>query len=111
MDSFLITGPCRLEGTVRVSGAKNAMLPLMAATLLTGGPCVLRNVPDLRDTRTMMKLLDLLGASSSLDAGRLEIDATSIDSFEAPYDLVRTMRASIYALGPLTARYLSLIHI
>ena len=105
MDSFLITGPCRLEGNVRVSGAKNAMLPLMAASLLTGGVCVLRNVPDLRDTRTMMKLLELLGAPSTLDGGRLEIDATTVTSFEAPYDLVRTMRASIYALGPLTARY------
>ena len=105
MDSFLIDGPCKLEGTVRVSGAKNAMLPLMAASLLTGGACTLRNVPDLRDTRTMLKLLDLVGAKSSFSEGRLEIDASRIDSFEAPYDLVRTMRASIYALGPLTARY------
>jgi UDP-N-acetylglucosamine 1-carboxyvinyltransferase len=105
MDSFLIRGPCSLGGTVRVSGAKNAVLPLMAASLLTGGRCTLENVPDLRDTRTMLELLDVLGCSSSIDGGTIEIDASNITSFEAPYDLVRTMRASIYALGPLVARY------
>ena len=105
MDSFVIRGPCRLEGAVSVSGAKNAVLPLMAASLLTGGKCVLENVPDLRDTRTMMELLGRFGVSTGLDGGRLEIDASTITSFEAPYDLVRTMRASIYAFGPLLARY------
>jgi UDP-N-acetylglucosamine 1-carboxyvinyltransferase len=105
MDSFVIRGPARLEGNVRISGAKNAMLPLMAATVLTGGKCVLDNVPDLRDTRTMMKVLQRLGVSAALDAGKLEIDASSVTSFEAPYDLVRTMRASIYVLGPLLARF------
>ncbi len=105
MDSFLVTGPCRLEGTVATSGAKNAMLPLMAAALLTEGTCVLENVPDLRDTRTMMQLLAGLGARTALERGRLEIDASRIDSFEAPYEIVRTMRASIYAFGPLLARF------
>ena len=105
MDSFLIRGPCRLEGNVRISGAKNAMLPLMAATILTGGRCVLENVPDLRDTKTMMKVLGMLGISAGLEDGVLSIDATEVTSFEAPYDLVRTMRASIYVLGPLLARY------
>lgn len=105
MDKFIVTGPCRLEGAVTVSGAKNAMLPLMAASLLTTARCTLRNVPDLRDTRTMMKLLGVLGVPSSLRDGHLEIDATNVTSFEAPYELVRTMRASIYALGPLLARY------
>jgi UDP-N-acetylglucosamine 1-carboxyvinyltransferase len=104
-DSFIIRGPCRLEGRVAVSGAKNAVLPLMAASMLTGGTCTLENVPDLKDTRTMMELLDGFGASSSLRAGRLEIDASRITSFEAPYELVRTMRASIYAFGPLVARF------
>jgi len=105
MDSFLIRGPCRLEGNVRISGAKNAMLPLMAATILTGGRCVLENVPDLRDTKTMMKVLGILGIPTGLEDGVLSIDATEVTSFEAPYDLVRTMRASIYVLGPLLARY------
>jgi UDP-N-acetylglucosamine 1-carboxyvinyltransferase len=105
MDSFLIRGPCRLEGNVRISGAKNAMLPLMAATILTGGRCVLENVPDLRDTKTMMKVLGMLGITAGLEDGVLSVDATEVTSFEAPYDLVRTMRASIYVLGPLLARY------
>lgn len=105
MDNFIIQGGRRLEGAVRVSGAKNAVLPLMAASILTGGRCVLENVPDLRDTRTMMKLLDVLGGTISMEGDRATIDTSRIDSFEAPYDLVRTMRASVYALGPLVARY------
>jgi UDP-N-acetylglucosamine 1-carboxyvinyltransferase len=105
MDSFVIGGGCRLEGAVRVSGAKNAVLPVMAASILTGGTCVLENVPDLRDTKTMMKLLDVLGGTISMEGDRVTIDTSHIDTFEAPYDLVRTMRASVYALGPLVARY------
>ncbi len=105
MDSFLIRGPSRLEGSVRISGAKNATLPLMAATILTGGRCVLENVPDLRDTRTMMKVLSTLGIPAELEGGVLTVDASDVTSFEAPYDLVRTMRASIYVLGPLLARF------
>jgi UDP-N-acetylglucosamine 1-carboxyvinyltransferase len=105
MDSFLIKGSCRLEGNVRVGGAKNAVLPVMAASILTGGRCVLENVPDLRDTKTMMKLLEVLGGSVSIEGGKAVIDTSRIDTFEAPYDLVRTMRASVYALGPLVARY------
>jgi UDP-N-acetylglucosamine 1-carboxyvinyltransferase len=105
MDSFYIRGPSKLVGTVTISGAKNSMLPLMAASILTGGSCVMDNVPELRDTRTMMKLLEVLGISSELEDGSLSIDASRVSSFEAPYDLVRTMRASIYALGPLVARY------
>lgn len=105
MDSFLINGPCRLEGEVVIGGAKNAMLPLMAATIFTGGKCRLENVPNLRDTRTMIKLLEVLGISVEFDSGVLDIDSGRVDSFEAPYDLVRTMRASIYALGPLLSRF------
>ncbi|MBN2070711.1 MAG: UDP-N-acetylglucosamine 1-carboxyvinyltransferase [Candidatus Krumholzibacteriota bacterium] len=105
MDSFAIKGPCRLEGSVRISGAKNAMLPLMAATIYTGGKCRLENVPDLRDTRTMIELLKVLGIPAVLKEGVLDVDASSPSGFEAPYDLVRTMRASIYALGPLVARF------
>ena len=105
MDSFVIRGTCRLEGVARVSGAKNAVLPVMAASILTGGTCTLENVPDLRDTRTMMNLLEVLGCQVSIEDGRATIDTSCIDTHEAPYDLVRTMRASVYALGPLVARF------
>jgi UDP-N-acetylglucosamine 1-carboxyvinyltransferase len=105
MDSFVIRGPCRLEGTVSISGAKNAVLPLLAASTLTGGTCVLDNVPDLRDTRTMMELLAVFGCRAALEGTTLTVDSSTVNAFEAPYDLVRTMRASIYALGPLVARY------
>lgn len=105
MDRFLIHGPCQLSGEVTVAGAKNAVLPLMAATLLSEGTSRIRNVPDLRDTRTMAKVLDTLGATSTFEAGTLTVDASSADGLEAPYDLVKTMRASIYVLGPLLARH------
>ncbi len=105
MDSFVITGPCRLEGSVEVSGAKNAVLPLLAASILSGGKSTLSNVPDLRDTRTMSELIRILGGRVNLRGGNLEVDTSLIDSFEAPYELVRTMRASFYVLGPLLARY------
>lgn len=103
MDRFVIEGPCRLEGSVRVGGAKNAVLPLMAAALLARGETVIENVPDLRDVRTFMKLLELLGARCVLDDGTLRIDTATAEGVEAPYELVRTMRASVYVLGPLLA--------
>ncbi len=102
---FRITGGNRLKGTVRVSGAKNAALPLMAATLLSSSKHTLRGVPALKDIFTMAELLDDLGAVCSLKKGTLEINTESIDAFEAPYELVRTMRASVLVLGPLVARY------
>ncbi len=103
MDRFVIEGPCRLEGTVRVGGAKNAVLPLMAAALLARGESVVDNVPDLRDVRTFMRLLEMLGARCDLADGTLRIDTSAADGVEAPYELVRTMRASVYVLGPLLA--------
>ena len=105
MDKFIVRGPCRLEGTVRISGAKNAVRPLMAAALLADGESVIDNVPDLRDVSTMVQLLRILGAEVSFDKGRLAIDTRGVDNLEAPYDLVRTMRASIYVLGPLLAAH------
>jgi UDP-N-acetylglucosamine 1-carboxyvinyltransferase len=105
MDSFIIRGPQRLKGTVEVSGAKNAVLPLLAASILSSGKSAFENVPNLRDTRTMSKLIEIMGGRVSLSGGRLEVDTSSINSFEAPYELVRTMRASFYVLGPLLARY------
>lgn len=103
MDKFIINGPTKLQGDVKISGAKNAVLPLMAASLLACGKSSIANVPNLRDVRTMIKLLEILGAKVRFARNSLTIDTTRASGIEAPYDLVRTMRASIYALGPLLA--------
>ena len=105
MDARVIRGGRPLRGRVEISGAKNAALPMMAATLLAPGVHTLRNVPLLRDTRTMADVLEKLGARVELRGRACKIDTSNINSVEAPYDLVRTMRASIYVLGPLLARY------
>jgi UDP-N-acetylglucosamine 1-carboxyvinyltransferase len=103
MDKFVIHGPTPLRGTVSVHGAKNAVLPLMAAALLARGKSVIENVPDLRDVTTMVKMLDILGAETTRKDDVLTIDTTRANGIEAPYDLVRTMRASIYVLAPTLA--------
>ncbi len=103
MDRFVITGPTRLAGTIEVGGAKNAVLPLMAAALLARGKSEIDNVPDLRDVRFFMEVLRTLGAECELAGGVLTVDTTNQEGHEAPYDLVRKMRASIYVLGPLLA--------
>ncbi len=105
MDKLVITGGRPLEGVVRISGAKNAALPAMAATLLAPGVHRLRNVPRLRDTQTFARVLELLGAKLSFDGNLLTIDTQGVNSVEAPYELVKTMRASIYVLAPLLARF------
>ncbi len=105
MDKFIIEGGRLLSGEVNVSGAKNATLPIMAASILWPDRYVLHNVPYLRDTLTMARLLGLLGAKVVLENNRMEIDTTNCRSTEAPYELVKTMRASFYVLGPLTARF------
>ncbi|BBL79119.1 UDP-N-acetylglucosamine 1-carboxyvinyltransferase 1 [Rubrobacter xylanophilus] len=105
MERFVIQGGARLRGEVEVSGAKNSALKLAAAALLAPGRTVLHNVPRIRDMQTMLELLDALGAEASFEGGTLEIDATHIDSYTAPYELVRQMRASIIVLGPLVARF------
>jgi UDP-N-acetylglucosamine 1-carboxyvinyltransferase len=106
MDKLIIKGGRPLQGSIRISGAKNAALPLMAATILAPGLHVLHNVPDLRDTRTMLTLLESFGVSWQRrdEDGALLIDATGLDNFEASYELVKTMRASVLVLGPLLAR-------
>lgn len=105
MDTIRIQGPCRLAGRVRASGAKNAVLPEMAATLLVDGPVVLRNVPVVRDVQTMIKVLRPLGVGpAGLDGDTLRVQGGTGGEAQAPYDLVRTMRASILVLGPLLAR-------
>lgn len=105
MEKIVIEGGNRLEGEVIISGAKNSVLPLMASTILTSGVNSFTNVPDLDDVRTMSKLLVMLGAKVEYDSGNLEIDSTAINNWIAPYELVRTMRASVLVLGPLTARF------
>ena len=108
MDKIVIEGGRRLKGEVRVSGAKNAALPILASAILAGGTSVFRNVPKLMDVRTMAKLLRMLGASVD-DADKsgyaLSVATDGIKSFEAPYELVKTMRASVLVLGPLVARH------
>ena len=105
MDALVIEGGHRLSGRVEISGAKNAALPLMTATLLSPGVHTLRNVPLLADTRTMARVLEQLGARVEFRGHACKIDTSDVHSVEAPYDLVRTMRASIYVLGPLLARF------
>jgi UDP-N-acetylglucosamine 1-carboxyvinyltransferase len=103
MDKFLVKGPTRLSGSVAISGAKNAVLPIMAASLLARGKSVIENVPSLRDVATMRRTLEVLGAEATLDGDVLTIDTSHASGVEAPYDLVRKMRASIYVLAPLLA--------
>ncbi len=105
MDKFVINGGRKLTGTVEVSGAKNASLALMPACLLTGGLSVLTNTPELNDVYTMTKLLTFLGAEISFEKHTLRVNTGKITSFEAPYEHVKKMRASVYVLGPLLARY------
>lgn len=104
MDYIEIEGGVQLNGHVRVSGAKNAVLPIMASVLLTGGESRLRNVPRLRDVMTFSQVLQALGAKVHAEGDELVIDTTLIDRYEAPYELVKTMRASFLVLGPLLAR-------
>ena len=106
MDKLLIRGGRTLQGEVAVSGAKNAALPELCAALLTAEPVVLHNVPRLQDVATMLTLIRNMGVSAERDDnGTVRIDASALSSPEAPYELVKTMRASVLALGPLLARF------
>ena len=106
MDKLQITGGVRLDGEIRVSGAKNATLPVLAASLLADGPVNIGNVPHLHDVTTMIELLARMGVTVTVDERmRIEVDPSSIKECFAPYELVKTMRASILVLGPLVARY------
>lgn len=105
MQKLVITGGVALEGEIKASGAKNAALPLLACALLTDEPMTFVNVPDLADVHTMLKLLEELGCKVTQEGHKVTIDASHITSTEAPYDLVKTMRASILVLGPLLARF------
>ena len=106
MDKLLIRGGTRLDGTVRISGAKNAALPILAGTLLAGDTVVVSNVPHLKDVTTMLSLLQMMGVQVTLDDRMtVEVDASHVNNYEAPYELVKTMRASILVLGPLLTRF------
>ena len=106
MDKLAIVGGKPLDGEVRISGAKNSALPILAATLLADGPVTLRNVPRLNDIATTLKLLKRMGvAAEHRDDGSVTVDSGGIKEFLAPYDLVKTMRASILVLGPLLGRF------
>ncbi|MFL2989220.1 MAG: UDP-N-acetylglucosamine 1-carboxyvinyltransferase [Candidatus Neomarinimicrobiota bacterium] len=105
MAKIIINGGKTLSGEVKISGAKNAVLPIMSATLMCPGKFTIHNVPDLRDTRTMMQLLEITGAKTSFNNGSVTIDTTGVNNPEAPYELVKTMRASFYVLGPLISRF------
>ncbi len=104
MDRILIEGCRCLSGEISVSGSKNAALPLMVACLLADGVSTLRNVPQLRDVQTMSSVLQSLGARVTTEGDRVTIDARGFNTTEAPYDMVRRMRASVYVLGPMLAR-------
>jgi len=106
MDKLVITGGARLEGEIRISGAKNAVLPIMAATLLADSPVRVRNVPHLHDVTTTMELLGRMGAELLLDESmNIEVDTCAIHTLCAPYELVKTMRSSILVLGPMLSRF------
>lgn len=106
MDKFRIVGGVPLEGRISISGAKNSALPCMAAALLTAAPVILHNLPYVRDIITMRRLLEDMGCMVLMpERNSLKIDASNIEFFEAPYELVKTMRASVLALGPLVARF------
>ncbi|MDZ4262310.1 MAG: UDP-N-acetylglucosamine 1-carboxyvinyltransferase [Pseudomonadota bacterium] len=106
MDKLIINGGIPLNGEIRISGAKNAALPILASTLLASAPVMVRNVPHLHDITTSIELMGRMGVSVTVDERlNVEIDPTTINQFVAPYELVRTMRASILVLGPLLARY------
>jgi UDP-N-acetylglucosamine 1-carboxyvinyltransferase len=106
VEKLLIEGGVQLDGTVNVSGAKNATLPILAASLLVNGKLRVANVPHLRDVTTTIELLGRMGVEITLhEPMEVEIDASNISEFSAPYDLVKTMRASILVLGPLLGRY------
>jgi len=104
MDKLVIEGGIKLKGEVTVSGSKNAVLPILAATLLTDEPCIIRNAPALRDTNTMLKILRSLGKNAEFDKGIVFISSTKHANFIADYKLVSTMRASFCVLGPMLAK-------
>ncbi|MFW6163940.1 MAG: UDP-N-acetylglucosamine 1-carboxyvinyltransferase, partial [Planctomycetota bacterium] len=105
MDRIVIEGGARLEGTVQISGAKNAVLPIMASALLADGPTVIDNPPDVRDVRTLLQVLETLGVRWEWNGGGVVVlEVVDEEPCRAPYELVSQMRASVCVLGPLVAK-------
>ena len=105
MYKFIVKGGLPLKGNISISGSKNAALPILTACLAFPGVYRLKNIPNLRDTRTMLRLLKIIGCSITREENCIIIDSIKCDNPEAPYDLVKTMRASFYVLGPLLSRF------
>ncbi len=105
MDKLLVEGGNRLSGTVKISGAKNACLPILAATLLTDDACIVSNVPELKDVETMIRIMNSLGKNTVMKDGIVEAGSGAVNNVVATYELVSTMRASIAVLGPLLGKY------
>src|SRR5258708_38850479 len=106
MEQLIIKGGIPLNGEIPISGAKNAALPILAASLLSGHPVQISNIPHLQDVTTIVSLLGQMGVRITLDErSNIEVDASRLASFHAPYELVRTMRASVLVLGPLLSRF------
>src|SRR5579872_1303633 len=106
MDKLQISGGTPLQGEIKISGAKNSVLPILAGCLLADAPVMVKNVPHLNDVTTMMKLLGQMGVDFTISEGlTIEVNAAPLHLPEAPYELVRTMRASILVLGPLLSKY------
>ncbi len=105
MSSYIIEGGKKLEGTVKISGSKNSSLPIIAATVLNAGRTTLYNVPNIQDTQMMFKILEILGAKIEKKNGKIKIDASKIEKFEIPEDLMHKMRSSVILAGALIGRY------
>ncbi|MFQ5953197.1 MAG: UDP-N-acetylglucosamine 1-carboxyvinyltransferase, partial [Candidatus Omnitrophota bacterium] len=105
MDKLVIEGGSRLNGSIRISGAKNSCLPILAATLLTNDECCIKNVPELKDVSTMLEILSSFGRKIERSGDTVRVLAGEVKNVTAEYDLVSTMRASIVVLGPLIAKY------
>jgi UDP-N-acetylglucosamine 1-carboxyvinyltransferase len=105
MQKLVVQGGIPLRGEVRISGAKNAALPIMCASLLTGDVLQLSNIPDLQDIATMRKLLEQMGVKVAVQGDEMALHGAQVDKLEAPYDMVKTMRAAVLVLGPLVARF------
>jgi UDP-N-acetylglucosamine 1-carboxyvinyltransferase len=104
LDKIIVTGGTRLEGKITISGAKNAVLPIIVASLLSSGKCTIQDVPKLADVGTISEVLEILGAKVSFEGNTLDIDSSDVNNYEAPYEYVRKMRASVLVMGPLLAR-------
>ncbi|MCS7179831.1 MAG: UDP-N-acetylglucosamine 1-carboxyvinyltransferase, partial [bacterium] len=105
MEKFVIEGGYKLEGEIEISGSKNASLPIIAASIMSEEKTILKNVPNLKDIQTMIKILNYMGVKTKFEDNTLEIDPSGIYQFTAPYEFVSTMRGSICLLGPLLAKY------